>query len=334
MRGARTPHELCSVWAKKTFGKSVDDTFWDDKRIRLELGKQLESLSLTDKKVDGYAVQGLPRTQEGMGGGVSYTETFFEVLKTTGNCNLMDYLYKLVEKSLENGYDHDKISGILARSMRTFSSLMRDMDFAAVIENEIKSRNLSDEFNVTTGSEEDSRNHTDVLIKAKCNAYRIWLYQFSRLGLPNDIEKISGDRGQLPSGIHILCPLMSEQANESIIITERIARWKKWLENTKKRINDAKKGTRLFGVLQSRQERVLEKIDCLNVKSRQLDSKLKDEVLIWEGWYFYAEKKVKIVLETIQKIEDGKVSPQEYKEVQSVLNAPKIYLSKISSFKI
>ena len=70
-----------SLWSTGTFGEWLKKCFWKDSKILRELGTQLTRLGIMNKRIEGYSVLKLERTQEGMGGGISYTETFYEIGK-------------------------------------------------------------------------------------------------------------------------------------------------------------------------------------------------------------------------------------------------------------
>ena len=322
-------------WETLTFKEWVNRTHWTDKTVRLELSEQLEALGLLDKKINGYSVMGLEQTQEGFGsGGVSYTDTFFKMVETTGGCNLIDYLYLIVKVSLEKEFSESKIRGVLARAMRTYASLLRDHDFAHEIEREIKERKVSDKFKVSSGSIEDSQNHTDVLITSKNNNYRIWLYQFSRRGIPHDIERLTELRGKLPSGVHVLCPLKSEYQRDleavsySIsVATKRLITWKETLRATKS-------STKFADTLNNRILVNTQKLEQYKAEEAELKRMLNGNILSHHGWYLYGDIAVKETLETIINVEKKKIEPRPYNEVYKMLIAPKEFLSQLSTFRI
>jgi hypothetical protein len=330
----KAPRHMCSAWASQKFSDAVNSTFWKDEDIRKELKNQLSKLNLLDHNINGYSVQGLQTTQEGFGKGPSYTETFFEVLEETGNCHPIDYLYLLLKKSISMNLETSKITGILARSMRTFASLLRDRDFAILMEEEIRHGKIFKKFDVLTDSIQDSKYHTDVLVTIGEKKFRIWLFQYTSRGLPHDIERITGERGDLPEGIHILCPLKSEKAIKYEYVRIKMEKRKIRLDLIEKRLGEAKEGTKRIKTLEDYKKGLLEELDELNELEKKFYSEIKDEVFICEGWYFYSKDKVTKVLQMIKNINEDKITPESYESVCKILNAPKNYLSEISSFKI
>jgi hypothetical protein len=335
MRRNQAPRDICSVWASKTFGEAAKKAYLKEPQVISYLENQLGELKLTDKPVNGYAVEGLQQTQEGRGSAkISYTDTFFEVLKKKGSCNPIDYLYLLVKKAHSEGQKSEKVTGILARSMRTYASLLRDRDFAFFLQQEIAKKQSFRNYEVVTDAFEDSKNHTDVLVKIDGKAYRIWLFQFTSRGLPNDIERITGERGSLPKGVHILCPLKTADAKEYSKTNGKIRKVESKLEKIDEDVKEANEGTKKLRNLETRKEGYREELAELEKRMELLSKKVAPEVEIREGWYFYPRRKVQEVLRMIKHVNDGKRTPEEYENVCRILNAPKKLLSEISSFEI
>jgi hypothetical protein len=328
------PRNLCSIWASETFGEAVENIRSRESEIISELNNQLEALGLTDKPVTGDAIRGLQRTQEGRGGGISYTDTFFEASDEFGSYSPIDYLYLLVRKSHSKGFESSKITGILARSMRTYASLLRDKDFAATLHQELAKEKSSKDFEVKTDPIEDAKNHTDVLVKTDDKVYRIWLFQYTSMGLPHDIERITGERGALPRGVHILCPLKSGGAMDFSNASEAIKKIEPKLAELEVRIKEAKGRTKELQKLEAMKERLRGRLAELESKKESLSKELAGEVEICEGWYFYPTQKVREVLQMIRRISNGDQIPEKYANVCKILNLPKEHLSRISSFEI
>ena len=85
-------------------------------------------------------------------------------------------------------------------------------------------------------SKQDSSDHTDVLLNYMKNEYRIWLYQFSARGLAHDIERLTGKRGELPIGTHIICPLRTEVAIKYGALCKRLSKYKVRLSSHEKKL--------------------------------------------------------------------------------------------------
>ena len=327
--------EAIAQWESRTFSDWVNFTYLIDANIRAELQKQLQVLALSDKKINGFSVMGLERSQEGTGGiGVSYTETFFQTIYETNSCNLIDYLYLIVSKCMKNGSSREKTTGIIARGMRTFASLLRDHDFAFKIEQELNQRKLDGKLKVTSGSAEDAKNHTDVLVSSEKNDYRIWLFQLSKMGIPHDIERLTEQRGKLPKGIHIICPLKSELQMELGVFSSRTRRISERIRLGKEKIGSVKKRTKAIERLIISLHKYEQDFAKYRAREMELETLLNGNILSYHGWYLYGGKAVAETLDVIIGIENGLVKARPYSEVYDMLNAPKKYLSNLSSFQI
>jgi uncharacterized membrane protein YfbV (UPF0208 family) len=332
MSSSCPPRKTCPDWASKTYGEAVADTFWKSAETRSKLLSQLSRLGIKDVRITGHSVKGLQKTHEGFGARISYTETFSEVMEKTGGCHPIDYLYTLVEKAISKNLNDERMTGLLARGMRTLASLMRDTDFFYTIAEKIKKEKLN--LKVVRTSAEDSKSHTDVLIRGDKNLYRIWLFQNTRLGIPHDIERITGERGELPPGIHILCPLNSEVAISCEEIREKIRKNKERLKHMEKELKETEMGARLTELKKASKTVLSGKIDELVKEEEAVCKGVDEDVDICEGWYFYSTKKIESVLSLIKNMEAGKNKPEKYSDVCEQLNSPKKYLSKTSSFEI
>ena len=96
--------------------------------------------------------------------------------------------------------------------------------------------------------EQDTKSHVDIKLIFKSKEFNLWTYQASKNAIyPHTIERVTGQRGELENGVHILCPISTELGNVLLnkrkslnIQTERLNKWKLDLKNkkTKKQIED------------------------------------------------------------------------------------------------
>ena len=228
-----------------------------------------------------------------------------------------------------------QFEGLIARGLRTFPSLLRDRDFAESLVRLLNSNGYKG-FKVGGATpKEDIGNHTDVLLEFRGKLFRIWLYQFSFAGLPHDIERVLGRRGELPSGIHVLCPLKTTVAMEKEKFENR-------QRNYANRLDKKKKKLRLFnnqacaGAVTCKKELLKLQKDII-----QNDEDLKGtnilankEILTLNSWYFFADQKVLSVIERIVAISDGKIKADDYGNVCDVLKGPENYLGEIRLFSV
>ncbi|VVB67032.1 Uncharacterised protein [Candidatus Norongarragalina meridionalis] len=328
------PRERCSIWARETFRKALETRKLSDRHAAEKLKDQLIKLGIIDKRIDGFAIMGLPQTQEGRGGGINYTDVFHEVVTSTGDSNPIDYLYKLTEYFISKENDDDKLGGFLARGLRTFPSLARDRDFGIVFETMINETGAFRDYELVVDPIEDAAKHTDVLFRVNGKDYRIWLFQYSPRGLPHDIERLTGERGKLPAGIHVLCPLKTEIEQQYSHTKDRITSMNVRIGALNAKLKEIKKGTKKAAELAEKLKRYSAELDKLSDDEKRLRPLFDDEMFVKEGWFFYSEKKIEAVLELIKNISHNKATPDSYEWIYSVLIAPKRYLAKISAFEV
>jgi hypothetical protein len=315
-------------WASETFESQLKKlTNKDNREIIEKTTECLRKLNLLNKKVNGYAAEGLQKNQEGnMGKRKNYTEIFHD-LEKSDELTPVNYLLKLIEDHKENGKVN--LEGVIARGIRTFTSLLREPDFAVRIDKKLKARDEKATARTAT-AEEDAKGHTDVIAEYKGKTYLIWLYQLSDNGIPHDIERISGKRGELLKGIHILCPLRTE-------LTDKYHKLLKNTNKLKQQIKD--KENELLSVTERQKakrktiEERLEKYNKAFIEKGQgllkEKAEMEQELEVEEGWYLYSEKYIQRVCNFIE--ENGKAD--SYKEIQEKFVFPREYVSKLRKFE-
>ncbi len=60
------------------------------------------------------------------------------------------------------------------------------------------------------------RRAPDVFLKLGGKDYRLWSYLDSERGLDNVKSKLSGARGEIPAGVHVLCPINITRARDEV----------------------------------------------------------------------------------------------------------------------
>ena len=162
----------------------------------------LRELGILNRPMNGNSIVGLPRVDFAENHGViSYSELFHSMTEEDSFFSPAYFAYRIVEMYFNNaeGFDTNIANGYICRGLRTLASMFREM----CLEYKIKRRLPEAVINV--GVELDINEHTDLLINHSGNVFRIWSYQSNRLY--HTIEKIKGNRGSLPLGLFILCPL-------------------------------------------------------------------------------------------------------------------------------
>ncbi len=322
--------EKVKGWQRLNYAEMLEDLYQKGK-INKDLFEDakvnFKKLDLTDKKVDGYTVEGLPKTDEGkLAVKINYTDIFHSI--NTNKFTPVLYLVKLIETYRRKSPGDKDISGFLARGIRSLSSLMREPIFAEKLENILS--NYDKEVTAGTCPVQDAGDHTDVLLKFKGETYRIWLYQFSDRGLPHDIERVTGQRGELPNGVHVLCPLITEYAKKYDRLLKKNDRLEKKLESKKKKLS--KCSVRAVKKIEHILKAISETEDDIVTAKVELEKEERDidpEIKVVAGWYFYSDKYIERLAEKI--INDRKF--ENYERVRETLMMPKKYLAEIHFFE-
>lgn len=320
--------ENCGIWARGTFEEMLPNVKDLIPRVRADTLRCFNNLEISTKRVDGYACERLPKTDEDViGVGINYTDVFHE-LYDKGTFTPVHYLAELVGRYTEKrGYDN-RLEGFIARGLRTLTSLLREPDFAELIINSMLP--LEQSTAARLNPKQDVRDHTDVLLSYKGDTYRIWLFQFSDRGLPHDIERVTGRRGELPSGIHVLCPLKTEYAFEHERIENKYQRIKRRISAVREELADYSEQA-----VKTR-KRLTDRLVTLNHEKTELESNLQNiakrtatELDIVEGWYFYSASHVERIANLIKS---GK-EVHAYNKVVKTLLAAEDFLSETRIFK-
>lgn len=317
---------LCSQWATKTYEEGLADLHLKDKKLEKQATDIFRKLGILSLPMDGYSCEKLPKTEEARTG---IKKTYSEVFHDEYNKDFFSpasYLVQLIFEYNKSTSDDSKVIGSLARGLRTLTSLLREPDFAYQLEKSL----LQHDSKVYTSlnSKQDSSDHTDVLLNYKNFSYRIWLYQFSSRGLPHDIERLTGKRGELPSGIHIICPLHTEVAIEYDKLAKRVANWNKKLVDYKQKMDECsdraiKKKENLEAQIAKYTLQINEAIPILN---RKYESSI-SELDIVNGWFFYSDAYIQRVVKYLNTL-----SPMNYSDVINLLSAPERFVGSLQSF--
>ncbi|MGD0495565.1 MAG: hypothetical protein ABSB28_05940 [Candidatus Bathyarchaeia archaeon] len=327
--------ELTDSWAGITWGRQLS-TVRGQSEIKRRIRSALRKSHLLNQNITGESVTGLKRSAEEQflkGINISYSRAFNEASRSPEKLPCL-FLQKLALNFDFKTASTEHFEGVMARGLRTFPSLLRERDFGENLERFIRASGLSrKDFSITVKPEEDIPQHTDVLLRFGGRDYRIWLYQFTTAGLPHDIERVLGRRGELPEGLHVLCPLKTVIALEK----EKLERRLLWL-------------TDRLGRKKSRYERYTSKecrgaVECRQ-ESQDIEAQIKQtkgelakvsvaanrEICTINGWYFYSEQKVKRLLKCVYGVSRNKTHPDSYLDVRRILIGPEKYLGDIRFF--
>ena len=317
----------CSRWALLTYSQTLNKA-----SVNVELKKAvrkcLVDLKMADLKVNGYSCEGLPKTDEGaLGVKINYTDVFHNLVRRD-RFSPVNYVIELIRIFREKQYSSAKLNGFIARSMRTLTSLLREPDFAELLETSLYPHDRKVIINLNPV--QDAGDHTDVLLTFRRKTYRIWLFQFSDRGLPHDIERVSGKRGDLPNGIHVLCPLHTEVAIKTKKLTKRVDRLKSMKERCIEKLNECSDRAIM------RRTALKRRIDILIGQITETSEDLSEakviadnELDVVDGWFFYSTSHVRRVIDSIRR----NTKPLNYERVKSMLLAPERFLSEIKIFE-
>ena len=319
---------LINTWSKLKYSQIS----FNDKNINQNNIKQIKdcfnSLKLNDLLMDGLSTEKLEKTSESSGG-LNYSEIFHRLIKQNKISPGL-FLAAYASDYIDSNKDYNKLAGFLARGLRTFASLIREQDFANIIQ-----RNLirdDKQLSINMNPEQDTKTHVDIKIKFKNKEINIWTYQASKNAIyPHTIERVTGQRGELEDGYHLLCPINTEegkkllQKRKSFINSnDKIKKWK----NDIKTIN---KQTKKYGSIINMIQRRKELLNEIKKEINQIEKRCAEEIEIMNGWFLYSESYIKKV-EKIIKAEKIKIE-FNYNELVNKLLTPERILKRITLFK-
>lgn len=319
--------KLCETWSKKSYGEELAEMALGEE-LMSQAVSLFQKLNILDLPMDGYSCEKLPKTEESRSGiRKTYSEIFHaEVAKEY--FSPASYLVQIILEGNRCNSDDSKLIGAMARGLRTFTSLLREPDFATSIMQALSEHDPKVSTNLN--SKQDSTDHTDVLLNYKGAEYRIWLYQFSPRGLPHDVERLTGKRGELPNGIHLLCPLHTEIAINYDNLRKKSIRLESKLAEYEARFEACSPNA-----LKSR-ERLAEQISKTNNELNNLAPALESEynassqeLDIVFGWFFYSLPHI----ERIASYINSNPSKMKYNEVVKLLSASERFVGSINIFE-
>ena len=198
--------QLIQEWAGQTYEEVSEVIGQPD----LELPNVLGELELLQKNVDGNSVERLKKDIRGEGNlprRFTFTYIFHE-LSLNGIPSPVTFLNEICRQYrtyLTTREDYSvPLWGICSRGMRTIASFYREVDFRDTITRMISERNFEN-FEIVQNPAQDAIGHADLLIIINGLEFKIWEYMLSQRGVVNTQDRLAGNRGALPPGIHILC---------------------------------------------------------------------------------------------------------------------------------
>ena len=215
MANIQNIRKYMSTWKQITYRKGLDYCYSikKDSKIFNICVEVVQKQNLTDKFMDGNSVQNIPFIRESKTR-IIFTDIFWKL--ADNYITPAYYITSIVNECVKKGINNEnEITGIVGRGLRAFPSFLREMDLM------YKISNLIPEANVMSGPEQDVKEHTDILIQSQGVNYRLWSYQNFNRGLNNTTQRFYGRRGEIPQGLHVLCPI--DIGNESEV--EKVDGW-------------------------------------------------------------------------------------------------------------
>lgn len=191
---------LIQIWSNKDYSNGFPTKIDLDENA-LVITKRLFDIHFNGVKMNGDSVMRLPRIEEAeRRNDIIFTGIFYRLYKE-GFLSPAYFLFAITEECINrNITDEDIIWGYMCRGLRTFASLLREIDLADKIKDRLP------ECRTEMNPELDVMSHIDILVNYKNQDYGIWSYQKTENGLKNGSEKLRGDRGKIKNGVYILCP--------------------------------------------------------------------------------------------------------------------------------
>ena len=321
--------EKMDTWNQETYEEFVRNHY--DKKIAEAAISVFDELQITDKKMNGSSCEKLPKAEEGTIGLKTTFSEFFHRETENSLFSPASYLVSILVEAQNRNISRSKYAGILSRGLRSFTSFLREPDLAIQLDDLLKNRISA--YSISLNPKQDSKDHTDILIQTDNLLFRLWLYQFSSRGLPHDIERLTEKRGKLPAGIHILCPLCTQVANDyqeqkdSLLkLEDRIIRKKDKLEHCGAKAFKAK------SKLSDEIENLLEEKKQKQYSVDLLKSKKEDELTEIHSWFLYSESNAKRIAEIIINTINNQQRIDTYDHVYNMLTAAEKYIGSNSIF--
>lgn len=311
---------IYKLWSENNIGNSILTQKGYSKKIKKKTYNSIKTLGIVKNVMDGFMTEGLERTQESrLSVNVNYTDVFHYLLKKK-TFNPATYLLELTKRFSEQSNETgNKLNGYLARGIRTLASFIREQDFKIKILTVLKKKDKHAK--AKFDPIKDVKSHIDISIIYKNKEYYLWLYQYSFNGLPHDMERVAGKRGELPKGKHILCPFDKTYGDYLIYAEKRLEKLNSMIKSLTKEIN---------AIINKKTINYKNKTNRLkNYKSEIVEiTKQKDDSRVFAeevcGWYFYSLNYV----EQISTLITNRHKPDKYTNVKRIMNGPDKYLSQ------
>ena len=208
--------EQLRSWSQYTYAEGIRISDYELKDELIDL--LWRDNGLDSAKMDGRSLCGLESADEV---DICLSKEFqdaFRFQQKSQNA-LVNYIAWIYEHLRSTDYENcslgEKIR-VLNKALFSFQSFIREMDLAYKLE-----EYFDPEECYRSLPEKDIEEHTDIVFVFKGKSYRVWSY-CSSVNEAMTMTKLEGKHGQLPSGLHMLCPI--DIYNDKQI--EEVAGWK------------------------------------------------------------------------------------------------------------
>ncbi len=316
-------------WAK-TFYKEIN---LDDISIKPSykdlVWETFSEMGILNKYMTGDSVESLPRNSDSENlNGPKFSDAFHflnnQMIVSPGL-----YLAYILNEYMDKNLDKKLLTGYLSRALRSFASFMREPDLAYKLKTCLKKD--CDNVTVNMDPKQDIKGHVDILVSYKSRIFNIWSYQATRRGLPNTIDRLSGNRGEICDGINILCPLKTEDAQNLVKKKNSILKKRKQINNWENELLSSPTPSReikLRELLGKNNKILIEMKEQLN----SLYNDLSEEVIIKNNWFLHAENYVNSVKNMMDKYLQEESQYIEYDELKRIIQGPEVFVKNINIF--
>ena len=286
-------------------------------------------MGILDKFMTGDSVESLPRNNDSEYlNGPKFSNAFHflnnEMIVSPGI-----YLAYILNEFLDSSLDKKLLTGYLSRALRSFASFMREPDLAYKLKTCLEKE--CDTVTVNMDPKQDIKGHVDILVTYKGKEFNIWSYQATRRGLPNTIDRLSGNRGQVCDGINILCPLKTEDAQNLVKKKESILKKRAQLNGWETELDSGPTPGRIK-TIQELLKKNNQKLTEMKEELQSLYEVLSKEVIIKNNWFLHADEYVNSVMTIMNKYLQKESQFTEYDELQRIILGPETFVKNVNIF--
>jgi len=320
-------------WANRTFEDFLEEVEFD-KSVKAKIQETYFWEQVKKKIVDGNSVTKIKGINERNDGSISFrmADIFHSVAIKNEKFLPILYLLEIVKLLLAQGKtSSDVISGVLGRCYRSFASFLRDYDSKSKFDLVTNEYNNEIEFTTFQDPEIDAKYHADIVLELRKNdrfgRFFIWLYQSTQRSFDNIRSRLTGARGKLPNGVHVLAPIKTD-------IYESLRKKKKEKIRVEKRITEFVEKAKLTNDnIKNEIVSELEKeLNEINITIEKFETEARFCDLNFE-WALYSKEYVKHIISICVEMFDKKIVPDEsYTKLKKKLQYPDLAVSSFLTF--